>query len=84
MILRIPDSLSGKFKIENDLLVERVNLIDSIFKKEKLKMGLLLPFKAKEIIFDSIENTKKVLRRKKSAHHIIRFLLRSFICFTKG
>ena len=34
MILRIPDSLSGKFKIENDLLVERVNLIDSTFKKK--------------------------------------------------
>ena len=64
MILRIPDSLSGKFKIENDLLVERVNLIDSIFKKRKIKMGLLLPFKAKEIIFDSIENTKKVLEER--------------------
>ena len=36
MILRIPDSLSGKLKIENDLLVERVNLIDSIFKKRKI------------------------------------------------
>ena len=27
-------------------------------------MGLLLPFKAKEIIFDSIENTKKVLEER--------------------
>ena len=50
MILRIPDSLSRKLKIENDLLIERVNLIDSTFKISKIKMGLLLPFKAKEII----------------------------------
>ena len=64
MILKIPDSLSGKLKIENDLLIERVNLIDSTFKIGKLKIGLLLPFKAKEIIFDSIENTKKVLQER--------------------
>ena len=64
MILKIPDSLSGKLKIENDLLIERVNLIDSTFKIGKLKIGLLLPFKAKEIIFDSIENTKKILQER--------------------
>ena len=64
MILKIPDSLSGKLKIENDLLIERVNLLDSTFKIGKLKIGLLLPFKAKEIIFDSIENTKKVLQER--------------------
>ena len=61
MILRIPDSLSGSLKIENDLLVERVSLIDSIFKINKIKLGLLLPFKANEIIFDSIEDTRKLL-----------------------
>ena len=48
MILRIPDSLSGKFKIENDLLVERVNLIDSIFKKEKLKWDCYCPSRQKK------------------------------------
>ena len=61
MILRIPDSLSGKLKIENDLLVERVNLLDSTIQKNKLKLGVLLPFKVKEIVFDSIEDTKKTL-----------------------
>lgn len=61
MILRIPDSLSGKLKIENDLLVERVNLLDSTTQKNQLKLGILLPFKVKEIIFDSLEDTKKTL-----------------------
>ena len=61
MILRIPDSLSGILKIENDLLVERVNLLDSTIQKNQLKLGILLPFKVKEIIFDSLEDTKKTL-----------------------
>ncbi|OUW34978.1 MAG: hypothetical protein CBD39_02165 [Flavobacteriaceae bacterium TMED179] len=61
MILRIPNSLSGKLKIDNDFLVERVNLKDSLFKRNQIKLGVLLPFKAKEIIFDSVEDTKKTL-----------------------
>ena len=61
MILRIPDSLSGKLKIENDLLVERVNLLDSTIQRNQLKLGILLPFNLKDIVFDSIEDTKKTL-----------------------
>jgi len=64
MILRIPDALSGQLKIENDLLVERVNLKDSLFKKKSIKIGLLLPFRANEIVFDSIEDTKRTLEER--------------------
>jgi LysM repeat protein len=64
MILRIPDSLSGKLKIENDLLVERVNLLDSTYVKNKIKLGVLLPFKTNEIVFDSIEDTKRALEMR--------------------
>ena len=61
MILRIPDSLSGKLKIDNDFLVERVSLLDSTIQRNQLKLGILLPFKIKDIVFDSIEDTKKIL-----------------------
>jgi LysM repeat protein len=64
MILRIPDSLSGRLKIENDLLVERVNLLDSTLLKKKMKLAVLLPFKANEIEFDSIEDTKRTLEAR--------------------
>ena len=64
MILRIPDSLSGRLKIENDLLVERVNLHDSTLLKKKMKLAVLLPFKANEIEFDSIEDTKRTLEAR--------------------
>ena len=64
MILRIPDSLSGRLKIENDLLVERVNLLDSTLLKKKMKLAVLLPFKANEIEFDSIDDTKRTLEAR--------------------
>lgn len=61
MILKIPGDKSGRLKIENDLLVERINLLDSSFLKSKIKVGVLLPFKVNEIEFDSIEETKQLL-----------------------
>ncbi|MDA8948889.1 LysM peptidoglycan-binding domain-containing protein [Flavobacteriaceae bacterium] len=64
MILKIPGAQSGDFKIEDDLLVERVNLADSIFLKKEIKFALLLPFKANEIVFDSVEDTKKLLQTR--------------------
>ena len=64
MVLKIPNALSGKLKIENDLLVERVKLLDSTLQKKKIKLGVLLPFKTNEIIFDSIEDTKRILEER--------------------
>ena len=64
MVLKIPELLSGELKIENDLLVERINLIDSTLNKNKIKFGVLLPFKSNEIIFDSIEDTKRILEER--------------------
>ena len=61
MILKIPGKQSGKLKVENDLLVERTNLLDSTLQLRKIKFGVLLPFRAKEIVFDSIEDTEKTL-----------------------
>ena len=61
MILKIPGMQSGVLKVENDLLVERVNLLDSTLQKSKIKLGVLLPFRASEIVFDSIVDTEKIL-----------------------
>ena len=64
MILKIPGEQSGDYKIEDDLLVERVNLSDSTFIKGEINLALLLPFKVNEIVFDSIEDTKKLLQTR--------------------
>ena len=62
IILKIPGDQSGDYLIEDDLLVERVNLADSLFQKKNINLALLLPFKVNEIEFDSIEDTKRLLQ----------------------
>ena len=61
MILKVPLVNSGEMIVKNDLLIERMNLLDSISKTSKGKIALFLPFKTNDIILDSIEQTKSLL-----------------------
>ena len=47
--------------VKNDLLIDRINLIDSVSKTSKVKLALFLPFKVNDIILDSLEQTKSLL-----------------------
>ena len=64
MVLKIPLKSTGDLKIEDDLLVEKKDLRDSIPENSEITIGLLLPFKANEIEFDSIEKTKELLKKR--------------------
>lgn len=64
MILKIPAGKSGRLNIKDDLLIERINLLDSTYNRTKIKMGVLLPFKLAEIELDSIEETKILLEAR--------------------
>lgn len=64
MVLRVPGEVKGEFRIENDLLVEKLYLLDSINEFKAVKLAVLLPFKANEIEYDSIENTQKLLQTR--------------------
>lgn len=64
MILKIPLELTGDLKIDNDLLVEKNNLRDSIPLDSKVTLGLLLPFKSNQIEFDSIQDTEAKLKTR--------------------
>ena len=61
MILKVPFVNSGEMIVKNDLLIERMNLLDSISKTSKVKIALFLPFKTNDIILDSIDQTKSLL-----------------------
>ena len=61
MILKVPFVNSGEMIVKDDLLIERMNLLDSISKTSKVKIALFLPFKTNDIILDSIEQTKSLL-----------------------
>ncbi len=64
MILKIPLGLTGDLKIDDDLLVEKNNLLDSIPPDSKVTLGLLLPFKSNQIEFDSIQDTETKLKTR--------------------
>lgn len=64
MILRVPGEAKGELKIQDDLLVERLSLLDSLKESHEIELALLLPFKAKEIEYDSIEDTRRLLQSR--------------------
>ena len=61
MILKVPFVNSGKMMVKNDLLIERINLLDSISKLTKVKLALFLPIKSDEINLDSTVQTRSLL-----------------------
>ncbi len=64
MILKIAPQNTGNLKIEDDLLVEKVRLEDSVFSTDRVKIAAFLPFKANAIEFDSIEKTTALLKKR--------------------
>lgn len=69
MILKIPLQHTGNLKVEDDLLVEKVQLEDSLMANTYLQLAAFLPFKTAAIEFDSIEKTN-VLLSKRNLHTI--------------
>lgn len=64
MILRVPGEAKGELKIQDDLLVGRLSLLDSLNEAHEIELALLLPFKAKTIEYDSIEDTRRLLQSR--------------------
>ena len=64
MVLRVPVEAMGEFRIEDDLLVEKLSLLDSINEFKTVNLGVLLPFKANEIKYDSIEDTQRLFQTR--------------------
>ena len=64
MVLKLPLAYTGDLRIENDLLVEKTSLIDSLSGNSEINISVLLPFRASEIEFDSIDETRKILSER--------------------
>ena len=63
-ILKIPSQFNGNFDVKDGLLYERISLKDSFFSNNYLQLVCFLPFKMREIEFDSVEKTKTKLSRR--------------------
>ena len=63
-ILKIPSQFNGNLDVKDGLLYERISLKDSFFSNNYLQLVCFLPFKMKEIEFDSVEKTSTKLSRR--------------------
>ena len=63
-ILKIPNQFKGNFDVKNGLLYEKISLKDSFFSNNYLQLVCFLPFKIKEIEFDSVEKTNIKLSKR--------------------
>ena len=64
MVLKLPILISDKLNMKDSFLTEKITLIDSIIKKDQIKIVFFLPFKSSSIEFDSIDKTEKYLKRR--------------------
>ena len=64
MILKIGLQNTGDLKVEDDFLIEKVRLEDSVFANTNIKLVAFLPFKSASIEFDSIEKTTALLKKR--------------------
>ena len=64
MILKIAPQNTGDLKVEDDLLIEKVRLEDSVFTNTSVQLAAFLPFKSSSIEFDSIEKTTAILKKR--------------------
>ena len=79
MILRLPKRESHEFKIEDNLIVEKVNLRDSLFRQNKLKVALMAPFRLPTVPIDSIKQTNQILQNETCKNNLVGFLCRGEI-----
>ncbi len=64
MVLKLPILISDKLNMKDSFLTEKITLIDSIIKKDQIKIVFFLPFKSSSIEFDSIDKIEKYLKRR--------------------
>ena len=64
MILRLPKRNSSTYTTEDNMIVEKVNLRDSLYRKTDLKVALLAPFRLPTVPIDSLAQTNQILQTR--------------------
>ena len=64
MILKIPYQFKGNFDIKDGLLSERISLKDSFFSNNYLQLVCFLPFKIRDLEFDSVQKISAKLSKR--------------------
>ena len=63
MILKLPREKATTFEVRNSLILDKINLLDSIRRENRPSVMVLLPFRINRLNLDSIENTERAINR---------------------
>ena len=63
MVLKIPKNKRGNLEVKNSLILDKINLIDSINTIHRPKLIYLLPFRTDKINLDDIESATDAITR---------------------
>ncbi|MFD2791368.1 Cell division suppressor protein YneA [Arenibacter antarcticus] len=69
MVLKIPKDQTGNFEVKNALILDRINLVDSINPLYKPKLLFLLPFRLDRLNLDDIEATTTSIEKRKDVKY---------------
>ncbi len=63
MVLKLPKENTGNLEVRNSLILDKINLLDSINRENKPRLLVLLPFRINRLDLDSIANTEQAIQR---------------------
>jgi len=63
MVLKLPKEKGATLEVKNSLVLDKINLLDSINIENKPKILFLLPFRTDRISLDSVANTINAIER---------------------
>lgn len=63
MILKLPREKAGTLEVRNSLILDKIDLLDSIRRENRPSVMVLLPFRINRLNLDSISATEKAINR---------------------
>lgn len=67
MVLKLPKGQSGEFEVRNALVLDKINLLDSINPQNKPKIMFILPFRTDKMDADNKANTLRMISKRTDA-----------------
>ncbi|MFS4494030.1 LysM peptidoglycan-binding domain-containing protein [Maribacter sp. 2308TA10-17] len=67
MVLKLPKEQTGDFEVRNALVLDKINLLDSINVANKPKLLFLLPFRSDKMDSENKANTRKMIQKRTDA-----------------
>lgn len=63
MVLKLPREKAGNLEVRNSLILDKINLLDSISRDNRPSLMVMLPFRMNRLELDSVKNVESTIER---------------------